>query len=336
MESVCCARAMCGRVGERTDDLEYLDDRAGPARFELTAEVLCVRYSTRVYRFAAMISKNSHDAEDLAQTALERAIRALPRFDYGRGNVEGWLWRIVANSARDARRGAKRRRLLEELLARLTDRQAHHEPPETADELMLTAIHRLPDRQRAAIALRCGGTWTCMLSGPRWASLWPAQACSSDALWTGSARSCRNRRSSHDRHRVAPPDDGPATSARPPNASPSGGWLDCREPPQPPPSTSRSGRHSGGPSRGLWRARFHERPTNRCCQHQRVWSWSGVLVHQGRSWPPLSYGRLVSRSARCMHQRGPRLDAWTIGASEVGEPIVAEEVEPAARPRGPC
>jgi RNA polymerase sigma factor (sigma-70 family) len=94
---------------------------------------------------------------DLAQTALERAIRALPRFDYGRGNVEGWLWRIVANSAADARRGAKRRRLLEELLARLADRQAHHGPPETADEVLLTAVRRLPDRQRAAIALRYGG-----------------------------------------------------------------------------------------------------------------------------------------------------------------------------------
>ena len=132
-----------------------LSDPGSP--FELTAEVLCVRYSTRVYRFAAMVSKNSHDAEDLVQTALERAIRALPRFDYGRGNVEGWLWRIVANSARDARRGARRRRLLEELLARLADRQAHHGPPETADELLLTAVRRLPDRQRAAIALRYGG-----------------------------------------------------------------------------------------------------------------------------------------------------------------------------------
>jgi hypothetical protein len=31
MESVLCARAMRRRVGERTDDLEHLDDRAGPA-----------------------------------------------------------------------------------------------------------------------------------------------------------------------------------------------------------------------------------------------------------------------------------------------------------------
>src|SRR5258706_12212413 len=31
MEGVVCAPAMCGRVGERLDDLHLLDDRAGPA-----------------------------------------------------------------------------------------------------------------------------------------------------------------------------------------------------------------------------------------------------------------------------------------------------------------
>ena len=123
---------------------------------ELTPEILCARYSARVYRFAAMVSTSSHDAEDLAQTALERAIRALPRFDPGRGDVQGWLWRIVAHAAGDARRGARRRRLVAELLARRTDRRAYRGPPETADEALLTAVRGLPDRQRAAIALRYG------------------------------------------------------------------------------------------------------------------------------------------------------------------------------------
>jgi RNA polymerase sigma factor (sigma-70 family) len=123
---------------------------------ELTAELLCVRYSTRVYRFAAMVSTSAHDAEDLAQTALERAIRALPRFDPRRGDIEGWLWRIVANAAGDVRRGARRRRLLLESLVRRADRPPYQLPPETADEVLLTAVRRLSHRQRAAIALRYG------------------------------------------------------------------------------------------------------------------------------------------------------------------------------------
>jgi RNA polymerase sigma factor (sigma-70 family) len=131
-----------------------LSDAASPV--ELTAEILCARYASRVYRFAAMISGNPHDADDLAQTALERAIRALPRFDPRRGEIDGWLWRIVANAAGDARRGARRRRLLAELLARRAGRLAHQGPPETADEALLATVRRLPDRQRAAVALRYG------------------------------------------------------------------------------------------------------------------------------------------------------------------------------------
>ena len=131
-----------------------LSDTGSP--FELTAEVLCARYSSRVYRFAAMVSTSTHDAEDLAQTALERAIRALPRFDPRRGDIEGWLWRIVANAAGDARRGDRRRQRLVQLMVRLADRRAQQPAPETFDDALLAAVRRLPRRQRAAIALRYG------------------------------------------------------------------------------------------------------------------------------------------------------------------------------------
>jgi DNA-directed RNA polymerase specialized sigma24 family protein len=43
-----------------------------------------------------------------------------------------------------------------EALVRRADRQAYQEPPETADEALLTAVRRLPDSQRAAIAPRYG------------------------------------------------------------------------------------------------------------------------------------------------------------------------------------
>jgi DNA-directed RNA polymerase specialized sigma24 family protein len=33
---------------------------------------------------------------------------------------------------------------------------AHQAPPEAADEVLLTPVRRLPGRQRAAVALRCG------------------------------------------------------------------------------------------------------------------------------------------------------------------------------------
>jgi RNA polymerase sigma factor (sigma-70 family) len=123
---------------------------------ELSPEGLCERYSARVYRFAALVAGSSHDAEDLAQTAVERAIRALPGFDPRRGEVEAWLWRIVANAASDARRRERRRWLLLRALASRAERAPAERPAETPDEVLLAAVRRLPDRQRAAIALRYG------------------------------------------------------------------------------------------------------------------------------------------------------------------------------------
>lgn len=123
---------------------------------QLTPDILCARYAERVYRFAAMISSSSHDAEDVAQTALEHAIRGLSHFDVRRGDVEAWLWRIVANAARDAGRGIRRRRLLLDTLIRRADRSRHQAPPETPDGALLAAVRALPERQRSAIALRYG------------------------------------------------------------------------------------------------------------------------------------------------------------------------------------
>ena len=119
----------------------------------------CDRYAGRVYRFAALLCRGGPDAEDLAQSALERAIRALPRTELRSENVEGWLWRIVVITARDAGRAAKRRQLLlERLFARAPAEELSAPDIEDAiaDEDLLVAVRNLPQRQRTLIALRFG------------------------------------------------------------------------------------------------------------------------------------------------------------------------------------
>ena len=129
----------------------------------LTPETLCARYAERVYRFAAMVARGSAEAEDVAQEALERAIKKLDRFDRRRGTVESWLFRIVVNAAVDAHRIANRRFALWERLVR--ERNA---PADVADDIeaaalarlsdaeLLSAVRRLRPRERAVIALRFG------------------------------------------------------------------------------------------------------------------------------------------------------------------------------------
>ena len=124
-----------------------------------TALALCERYAQRVYRFAAMVSRGDVEAEDLAQDALERAIRRLKTFDPSRGTVDAWLWAIVLSAAADAGRGARRRHLLADRLRALSDRSEAIQPPPAipvSSGDLLAAIRELGPRDRSIIALRFG------------------------------------------------------------------------------------------------------------------------------------------------------------------------------------
>jgi RNA polymerase sigma-70 factor (ECF subfamily) len=124
----------------------------------LTAEMLCRVYAKRVFKFAQLISSNSGDAEDLAQNALERAIRGLKTYDATKGDLDGWLWRIVVNVGRDAGRIARRERFVFERLAerwQVEQRVIDIADRFTSDEL-LEAVRALSQRHRAVIALRYG------------------------------------------------------------------------------------------------------------------------------------------------------------------------------------
>ena len=126
----------------------------------MTADELCRLYAADVCRFAALMSRDPSDAEDLAQEALLKAVRSLRRLDPARGSASGWLWRIVANAARDA---AGRRRRWSDLVVRvglLTPRES-----ETVEEVAISRIRdgelrgllaQLPLRDRTLLALRYG------------------------------------------------------------------------------------------------------------------------------------------------------------------------------------
>jgi RNA polymerase sigma factor (sigma-70 family) len=124
----------------------------------LTADGLCQMYAGRVYKFAQLIAADSADAEDLAQDALERAIRGLQTFDPLKGEINGWLWRIVVNAGRDAGRIAGRQRLAFELLADRWPRAAGplDDSARLKAEDVLEAVRSLTRRHRTVVALRFG------------------------------------------------------------------------------------------------------------------------------------------------------------------------------------
>jgi RNA polymerase sigma-70 factor (ECF subfamily) len=110
-----------------------------------------------------------HDAEDVVQETLLRAWRSLERFQR-RAAVQTWLYRIATNACLDELERRPRRAepavepypdaLLEDAGSPVSDPAARYALREGMELALLTAIQRLPGRQRAVLILRDVLGWT--------------------------------------------------------------------------------------------------------------------------------------------------------------------------------
>jgi RNA polymerase sigma-70 factor (ECF subfamily) len=130
---------------ERISDI---DVRASPE--ELGREL--VTLLPRLRRFARALAGNRHDADDLVQLALERALTRVEQLRPD-AQLASWMFGIVRNAWIDElRTRARRARVLapEELGEHVGDasQAAHIDAISVQD-----ALGRLPEEQRAAVAL---------------------------------------------------------------------------------------------------------------------------------------------------------------------------------------
>jgi RNA polymerase sigma factor (sigma-70 family) len=109
----------------------------------------------RLRRFAHALSRNSADADDLAQATVERALRSKAQWQQGT-RLDSWAYRIMRNLWIDTARSRVRR-------------AAHEAPPEEALTVgddrreamdasvdlkrVMAAMEQLPDEQREVVAL---------------------------------------------------------------------------------------------------------------------------------------------------------------------------------------
>jgi RNA polymerase sigma-70 factor (ECF subfamily) len=100
-----------------------------------------------LFRVAAAISGSRQAAPDLVQEAFARAVRGIESFR-GEGPLEGWLWRIVVNVARNGRR--------EPLSLALPDEEsvADASPAAVAQAEVAEAMSQVTERQRLVLFLR--------------------------------------------------------------------------------------------------------------------------------------------------------------------------------------
>lgn len=111
--------------------------------------------SARFVRLAARVLGSVAEAEDVVQEAYVKAYRAIvaSQFD-GRSRVETWLYRIVLNTAVDAKRKRRARPLGDEVLEHIgVDMRAQAEARLALRELS-DWLDELPEEQRTALLLK--------------------------------------------------------------------------------------------------------------------------------------------------------------------------------------
>jgi RNA polymerase sigma-70 factor (ECF subfamily) len=106
----------------------------------------------RLRRFARNLTRNPHDADDVVQIALERALTRLDQWR-SEARLDSWMFKIVRNAWIDELRARGRRGKI--FLAAEAGDNVGTDPIARETELMSvhSAMARLPDDQREAVSL---------------------------------------------------------------------------------------------------------------------------------------------------------------------------------------
>lgn len=106
----------------------------------------------RLRRFARTLTHHVHDADDLVQIAVERALKRASQWQEG-SRLDGWLFGIVRNAWIDEVRSRQRRAKL--FAPEEAGEQVGAPGAGTQVEVLAveTALARLPEEQRSAVSL---------------------------------------------------------------------------------------------------------------------------------------------------------------------------------------
>ena len=106
----------------------------------------------RLRRFARSLARNPHDADDLVQLAVERALLRLDQWRPG-SRVDSWMFGIIRNAWIDETRSRRRRERVfepEEAGEHVADAASESHIHRLSVE---AALARLPEEQRMVVAL---------------------------------------------------------------------------------------------------------------------------------------------------------------------------------------
>jgi RNA polymerase sigma-70 factor (ECF subfamily) len=111
----------------------------------------------RLRRFARGLVGNQHEADDLVQTACERAIRHFDGWEPG-ARLDSWMFRVLQTAWIDRRRAQRVRNDYVETIAAVTNPVVGGEAQALASltlGMVDAAMQLLPESQRAVLLLVC-------------------------------------------------------------------------------------------------------------------------------------------------------------------------------------
>ena len=116
----------------------------------VAVERLIELYQDTIYSMAVSFTRDSHQAEDLAQDAWIKILRGLPKFRHD-SKFSTWLYRVTMNTFLNSTRAVKREQEVVGTLA--SDSEAPSPRLETALDVH-DAVRELPDEFRSVVLLR--------------------------------------------------------------------------------------------------------------------------------------------------------------------------------------
>lgn len=103
---------------------------------------------SKAHGLAKRLTDNSPDSEDIAQTAILKAIRGLPDFK-GNSSIDTWLYRIVVNTWYNY----KRSQISHEELVNQEHKQDLFSNKQEIKHLVKTALNKLDTEDRQIVSL---------------------------------------------------------------------------------------------------------------------------------------------------------------------------------------
>lgn len=110
-------------------------------------------YGDDIVRFAFLLVRDQHLAEDIGQEVFLRAYQKIHQFK-GSGSIKGWLIQITLNKAREKLRSSYFKRFIPKIFTENEIIERHNDPVERSENnQLLEIIHRLPHKYREVILL---------------------------------------------------------------------------------------------------------------------------------------------------------------------------------------